>query len=200
MLYGEACLQETLGAPRIQDYVRVTTLPNGLKILGIESPQTHLRRAETFYGSRSRRHPRFAEANLRLGRVLTQLQRHEEALPYLRPAIAESQRSRAELLRTSFFRRCRAPRWHARPMRARSYERALAIFPGCAGGADRPGRGDQRRREPRGRARRHDADAHQARRTPAPSTTRGGTTTSETRRISRRCSTSCERRSWSARQ
>ena len=30
VLYGEACLQETLGAPRIQNYVRVTTLPNGL--------------------------------------------------------------------------------------------------------------------------------------------------------------------------
>ena len=47
VLYGEACLQETLGAPRIQDYVRVTSLPNGLIIRGIESPQSHLRRAES---------------------------------------------------------------------------------------------------------------------------------------------------------
>ena len=47
VLYGEACLQETLGAPRIQNYVRVTTLPNGLVIQGVSSPQTHLRRAES---------------------------------------------------------------------------------------------------------------------------------------------------------
>ena len=29
-VYGEACLHETLGAPRIQNYVQVTTLPNSL--------------------------------------------------------------------------------------------------------------------------------------------------------------------------
>ena len=36
VLYGEACLHETLGAPRIQNYVRVTTLPNGLFIRGVD--------------------------------------------------------------------------------------------------------------------------------------------------------------------
>ena len=36
VLFGEACYQETLGAPRMQNLNRVTTLPNGLVILGVD--------------------------------------------------------------------------------------------------------------------------------------------------------------------
>ena len=88
VLYGEACLQETLGAPRIQNYVRVTTLPNGLLIQGVSSPPTHYRRAESLLRKALAADPALVEASLRLGRVLTQLQRHDEALPHLRKAIA----------------------------------------------------------------------------------------------------------------
>jgi len=128
VLYGEACLQETLGAPRIQDYVRVTMLPNGLRIMGVESPETHLRRAEGLLRKSLAASPRFAEANLRLGRVLTQLQRYDEALPYLRTAIAES-KDRALSYYAHLFSGD-AEYWLARSADARlSYERALAIFP-----------------------------------------------------------------------
>ena len=128
VLYGEACLQETLGAPRIQDFVRVTTLTNGLKIMGIDSPQTHLRRAESLLRGSLAASPQFAEANLRLGRVLTQLQRHDDALPYLRTAIAES-KDRALSYYAHLFSGD-AEFALARPADAQlSYERALAIFP-----------------------------------------------------------------------
>ena len=90
VLYGEACLQETLGAPRIQNYVRVTTLPNGLFIEGVSSPPTHYRRAESLLRKALAADPELVEASLRLGRVLTQLQRPDEALPHLRNAIASA--------------------------------------------------------------------------------------------------------------
>ena len=128
VLYGEACLQETLGAPRIQDYVRVTTLPNGSRILGIASPQTHLRRAESLLRKSLAASPRFAEANLRLGRVLTQLQRHDEALPYLRTAIAESRDRTLSYYAHLFSGDAESSLARAADARL-SYERALAIFP-----------------------------------------------------------------------
>ncbi len=90
VLYGEACLQETLGAPRIQNYVRITTLPNGMFIEGVSSPPTHYRRAESLLRKALAADPELVEANLRLGRVLTQLQRHDEALPHLRKVIASA--------------------------------------------------------------------------------------------------------------
>jgi tetratricopeptide (TPR) repeat protein len=90
VLYGEACLQETLGAPRIQNYVRVTTLPNGLFIQGVSSPPTHYRRTESLLRKALAADPALVEASLRLGRVLTQLQRPDEALPHLRKAIASA--------------------------------------------------------------------------------------------------------------
>lgn len=90
VLYGAACLQETLGAPRIQNYVRATTLPNGLFIQGVSSPQTHYRRAESLLRRALAADPEIVEASLRLGRVLTRRQRNEEALPHLRKAIANA--------------------------------------------------------------------------------------------------------------
>jgi tetratricopeptide (TPR) repeat protein len=86
VLYGEACLQETLGAPRVQDYVRVTVLPNGLSIRGVLSPHTHFRSAETLLRKALAVDPAFVEAGLRLGRVLTRLDKHDEALTHLQKA------------------------------------------------------------------------------------------------------------------
>ena len=86
VLYGEACLQETLGAPRVQDYVRVTTLPNGLTIVGIESPRAHFRRAEALLRKALAADPSFVEARLRLGRVLARQEQDHEALTHLQVA------------------------------------------------------------------------------------------------------------------
>ena len=55
VLFGEACLQETLGAPRIQNFVRVTTLPNGLSIRGVDAGgQTLAARRRRCCAARSR--------------------------------------------------------------------------------------------------------------------------------------------------
>lgn len=95
VLYGAACLQETLGAPPVQDYVRVTTLPHGLVIVGVESPLAHLRRAETLLRRSLAADPSSVEASLRLGRVLAGQEKHDEALTHLQTAQQSDDRTTA---------------------------------------------------------------------------------------------------------
>ena len=128
VLYGEACLQETLGAPRIQNYVRVTTLPNGLFIQGVSSPQTHYRRAESLLRKALAADPELVEASLRLGRVLTQLQRHDEALPHLRKAIASATDPAMTYYAHLFMGDATQALGQLDEAR-RQYENAIAIFP-----------------------------------------------------------------------
>ncbi len=128
VLYGEACLQETLGAPRIQNYVRVTTLPNGLFIQGVSSPQTHYRRAESLLRKALAADPELVEASLRLGRVLTQLQRHDEALPHLRKAIASATDPASPTYAHLFMGDATQALGQLDEAR-RQYENAIAIFP-----------------------------------------------------------------------
>jgi tetratricopeptide (TPR) repeat protein len=87
--FGEASLQEILGAPRIQNYYKVTMLPNGLSILGVDSPPTHWRRAENLLRRAIAADPRFAEARLHLGRIYVQQERYEEGLALLQGAAPE---------------------------------------------------------------------------------------------------------------
>ena len=128
VLYGAACLQETLGAPRIQDYVRVTTLPNGLFIRGVSSPQTHYRRAESLLRKALAADPELVEASLRLGRILTRLQRNEEALPHLRKAIATATDA-ATTYYAHLFMGDAAQSLGQLDEARRHYEQAIAIFP-----------------------------------------------------------------------
>jgi tetratricopeptide (TPR) repeat protein len=88
VLFGEACLQETLGAPRNQEYVRITILPNGARFLDVEAPQTHFRRSEGLLRRALTGNPGLVEARLRLGRMLALLERHDEALTELRHVLA----------------------------------------------------------------------------------------------------------------
>ena len=128
VLYGAACLQETLGAPRIQNYVRITTLPNGLFIQGVSSPQAHYRRAEALLRRALATDPELVEASLRLGRVLSRLERNEEALPHLRKAIA----SAVDPVTTYYAHLFMGDATQAlgQPDEARrQYEKAIAIFP-----------------------------------------------------------------------
>ena len=82
VLYGEACLQETLGAPRIQNYVRVTTLPNGLVIRGVSiAADASAPRRSACCEARSPPIRVSSRRNLRLGRVLTQLQTLRRGAP-----------------------------------------------------------------------------------------------------------------------
>lgn len=71
VLYGEACLQETLGSPRVQDVVRTTELPNGLRILDVAAPDVHLQRAALLLRRSLSQQPAFVDARIRLGRILT---------------------------------------------------------------------------------------------------------------------------------
>jgi tetratricopeptide (TPR) repeat protein len=128
VLYGEACLQETLGAPRIQDYVRVTTLPNGLLILGVSSPATHFRRAETLLRKALGADPQFLAAELRLGRVLSQLDRHDEALTHLR-TVGERSDDPATTYYAYLFAGDAAHALGRLDDARRSYENAIAVFP-----------------------------------------------------------------------
>jgi tetratricopeptide (TPR) repeat protein len=128
VLYGEACLQETLGAPRIQNYVRITTLPNGLYIMGVASPHTHYRRAEALLRKALAADPALVEASLRLGRVLTQLARHEEAVPFLRTAI-DTATDPALTYYAHLFMGDAAQALGQKDEARREYENAVAVFP-----------------------------------------------------------------------
>ena len=88
VLFGEACLQESLGSPRNQEYVRITVLPNGSKFLEVEDAQTHFRRAESLLRRALAVDPGLIEARLRLGRVLGQQGRYEDALRELALVVA----------------------------------------------------------------------------------------------------------------
>jgi tetratricopeptide (TPR) repeat protein len=90
VLFGEACHQETLGSPRVQNLNRVTTLPNGLVLIGVSSADTHHRRAAALLHRALALRPQFIEARLRLGRVLSELKQYDAALAHLAEVAAES--------------------------------------------------------------------------------------------------------------
>lgn len=83
VLYGEAWLQEILGSPRIQDYVRVS-LQTGVNISGVWSPQTHFRNAAELLRKAVAAKPDFVEARLRLGKILVEQKNYVEATEHLR--------------------------------------------------------------------------------------------------------------------
>lgn len=80
--YGEAWLQEILGSPRIQDYVRVS-LQTGVNISGVWSPQTHFKNAADLLRKAVAAKPDFVEARLRLGKILVEQKNYAEALDHL---------------------------------------------------------------------------------------------------------------------
>jgi tetratricopeptide (TPR) repeat protein len=128
VMFGEACLNETLGAPRIQNYVQVTTLPNGLYIRGVDAPATHWKRAEVLLRRALTIDPTFVEARLRLGRVLIQLQKLEEGLRFVEQAVAESSDRVMRYYGSLFAGDALLALGRAADARE-SYQRAIALFP-----------------------------------------------------------------------
>jgi tetratricopeptide (TPR) repeat protein len=128
VMFGEACLQENIAAPRTQNYVKVTTLPNGMVFLGIESPATHWRRAEQLLRRAIAIDPQFAEARLRLGRISILQQRHAEGLQLVQQAAAEL-KDPVLIYYARLFAGDALQSLGRLPDARASYENALALFP-----------------------------------------------------------------------
>jgi tetratricopeptide (TPR) repeat protein len=128
VLFGEACFQETLGAPAVQNFARVTVLPNGFTLLGVTTPQTHFRRAETLLTRALSAQPDFVDARLRLGRVLATQGRQNDALPHFARVIAETRDPVLTYYAHLFAGDAALALDRASDARA-SYERALAAHP-----------------------------------------------------------------------
>lgn len=128
VLFGEACFQETLASPRVQNLHRVTTLPNGLVILGVESADKHHRRAEGLLKRALTARPDFVDARLRLGRVLSELGQHDAALAHFAQVVAESRDAVLTYYAHVFAGDAALALDRATESRA-SYERALVLYP-----------------------------------------------------------------------
>lgn len=128
VLFGEGAIQETLASPRIQDYVRVTRLPGQQRFLWVTSARDHLEKTEQLFLRALRFDPSFVEAKLRLGRVIDQQGRHDEALAKF-AEVVEARPDRALAFYAHLFRGD-AERALLRYDAARqSYQKALELYP-----------------------------------------------------------------------
>lgn len=128
VLFGEACYQETLGSPRVQNLNRVTTLPSGLVIIGVASAETHHRRAEGLLKRALAARPGFVDARLRLGRVLSEQRQHDAALAHFAQVVADTRDDVLTYYAHVFAGDAALALDRAADSRT-SYERALASYP-----------------------------------------------------------------------
>jgi len=87
ILFLSGCLHETYSGSRIQSAARSAVLPTGVT-LDVGSDRAELRKAEGFFRRAVEVKPDFSEAHLHLGRVLTRLGRHADAVNELTRALA----------------------------------------------------------------------------------------------------------------
>jgi hypothetical protein len=128
VMYGEACLHETLAAPRVQEFVRRTTLPNGLIVQGVWPAPVHLERAEALLKKVVATDRPSHDAALRLARVLTLQKKPAEALPLVQRVIAAD--VEPVLLYYAFLVGGDASEGITKLRDAREYyERAMKLFP-----------------------------------------------------------------------
>src|SRR5262249_12355491 len=73
-LFQKACLHEALASPPVQSVIRTATIPPGVDI-GVRSERSELETAERLLRQALTQDPTFAEARLRLHRVLARLRR-----------------------------------------------------------------------------------------------------------------------------
>jgi tetratricopeptide (TPR) repeat protein len=128
VLFGEACHQETLGSPRVQNLNRVTTLPNGLVLRGVSSADTHHRRAAALLQRALAVRPQFVDARLRLGRVMAELNQRDAALAHFAQVVADSRDPVLTYYAHLFAGDAALALNRAAESRA-SYERALSAHP-----------------------------------------------------------------------
>ena len=128
VLYGEARLHETLSAPRMQNFVKVTALENGVFVRGIDNARTELRRAEALLQKSLGAEPSLVAARLRLGRVIMQQQRWKEGLTHVERALAETKDPTLGYYANLFAGDAEFALGNTAEAH-RSYERALTLFP-----------------------------------------------------------------------
>jgi hypothetical protein len=78
VLFAVGMLHEAMASPEVQDAAHETALPDGMK-LGVLSARAHLGEARAAFRRALDQRPEFADARVRLGRVLDLLGRHDEA-------------------------------------------------------------------------------------------------------------------------
>jgi tetratricopeptide (TPR) repeat protein len=125
--YGEAWLQEILGSPRIQDYVRVSRLI-GVNIEHVWSPQTHFKNAAELLRKAVTARPDFVEARLRLGKILVEQKNYAEAIDHLQRVAASTERVTLRYYAWLFSGDAALGLGRAADART-AYERALDLFP-----------------------------------------------------------------------
>jgi tetratricopeptide (TPR) repeat protein len=86
VLFSEARLHAALGSSRVQNFVRLTMLGNGLSVRGVASARDELRRAETLLQRALAGDPAMVAARLRLGHTVMQQGRLEEGLQLVHEA------------------------------------------------------------------------------------------------------------------
>ena len=86
ILFLSGCQRETYAAPHIQSAMRSAVFPSGMTS-DVGSDRVELRLAEAFFRRALAANP-LPEAHLRLGRVLSLLERHADARVMLKQAIA----------------------------------------------------------------------------------------------------------------
>lgn len=128
VLFGEACLQETLGSPDIQNFARLARLPKGMVLTGISPAQTHFRRAQALLERALALQPDFVEARLRLGHVLAEQKQHAAALEHFSRVIGAS-RDRVLTYYAHLFSGDAALALDRLPEARASYERAIQSHP-----------------------------------------------------------------------
>ena len=129
LLFLAGCLHEMLAAPTVQAWVDGAKLPAGMT-LGVESAREELRLATPLLKRAIDRDGTFAEARIHYGRVLTLLDRPDEAVAVLRRAVGEVQDPRlhyyAELFLGAASEAANLPD-DAR----RAYQQAAGVAPGA---------------------------------------------------------------------
>jgi tetratricopeptide (TPR) repeat protein len=128
LLYADGCRQESLGSPRIQDFVRTTVLPNQLTFMGVTNATDQLRKADELFRLALERDRDLTEARLHHARVLFGLRRHADALQELQVVRTETKDAVILFFVHLFTGDAELARGHEDLARA-SYELAMQLYP-----------------------------------------------------------------------
>ncbi len=127
LLFYSGCLHENYTAESLREAGRSVVLPPG-ETIALGPVRSHLRDAEGYFRKALSANAQFAEARLRLGRVLGLLQRHEEAAAELTQAMSGLREPRLVYYAQMFLGREHQALGH-RDAAREWYERAAATFP-----------------------------------------------------------------------